>query len=120
MLNSLLSDDNDNNSTSDDTIYKTKIDLSLRVPSSATPSILLLFLPDLNTPSITMNIDIGPNGKISVPDTSGIWENAQSKPSAEQVEDLHGKLARVLEISEDLGVVVEWTLRWIRKRRERS
>lgn len=122
LLDSLLADDSSTDSSTDsDDVYKTKVDVSLRTPGSGPPSILLLFLPEVGAPTITMNIEIGPNGRINIPDTSGIWESvhgqAQGRPKAEEVERLHRKLAKALETSEDLGTFIEWTLRWIQKRK---
>ncbi|OJD19662.1 hypothetical protein AJ78_00394 [Emergomyces pasteurianus Ep9510] len=111
-----------------------KIDISLRTPISASPSLLLLF----NAPSgqtntntsmdnpktLTINVDIGLNGNITVSRVSGMCpdnnygegETSQHDNSREQ--ELSQKLARVLQTSEDLGMLVEWALKWVRKQQE--
>jgi hypothetical protein len=114
LLETLLSEDTEKV----DKKYKTRVDVTLRVPGVSPPYILLLFLPEIGKPSITMNIVIGLNGHISVTDSSGIWENITTTPTEKQVQDLHSKLARVLETAEDLGILIEWTQNWMREQRK--
>ncbi|KAK2791055.1 hypothetical protein FQN51_002265 [Onygenales sp. PD_10] len=111
-----------------------KIDISLRTPMSASPSIILLFnvpeeKPDgctANNPkTITINVDIGPNGSITVSHVSGLPNPDTTDISAEMLGDapmaeskgFNQKLAKVLQTSEDLGLLVEWVLKWIRKQK---
>ncbi|PGH20727.1 hypothetical protein AJ80_03487 [Polytolypa hystricis UAMH7299] len=102
-----------------------KIDVTLRTPMSASPSILLLF----NVPgsplhgrsqAITVNIEIGLNGHIVISDVAGLWEsasdNGQDVKSEKQA--FCQKLAAVLETGEDLGLLVEWMLRRIGKKND--
>lgn len=119
-LDSLLTEGNSGDSA--EAVYKTKVDVSLRTPGSGPPSILLLLFPEIGKPAITMNIEIGPNGRINIPDSSGIWENItgdpHDRPNGEEVEKLHALIAQSLEMSEDLGIFIQWTLQWIKDRRK--
>ena len=95
-----------------------KVDISLRTPVSAPPSIILFFSSPDNSQStteksnlspITIRIDVLPGGRIEVPDITGI-------PIPEtDLSQLRGKLAGVLATCEDLGMFTEWLLRWVRK-----
>ncbi|PGH15295.1 hypothetical protein AJ79_02460 [Helicocarpus griseus UAMH5409] len=110
-----------------------KIDISLRTPISASPSLLLLFNAPNETPhetsdtvmenpkTITINVDIGPNGNITVSRVAGVFntvnneERSRDDISATVARELAQKLAKVLQTSEDLGMLVEWVLKWMRK-----
>ncbi|OAX80220.1 hypothetical protein ACJ72_05453 [Emergomyces africanus] len=113
-----------------------KIDISLRTPISASPSLMLLFNAPSGQPpnstsldnpkTITINLDIGLNGNITVSQVAGMWDDKSysggesshdNPPTTEQlrVQELSRTLAKVLRTSEDLGVLVEWVLKWMRK-----
>lgn len=114
---------------------ETRIDVSLKIPLSSCPYILLLFNllePNPQAASstepvsetlrtVTVRIDIGLNGCITVPSVSGVCASSNSDTPAQPVEyematqKLREKLARVLETCEDLGLLVEWLIKWIRK-----
>ncbi|PGH09106.1 hypothetical protein GX51_00860 [Blastomyces parvus] len=136
-LNSMLSNDpkhqNDKRSGFDDpfaasatpspSIDDRKVDISLRTPISGPPSLLLLFnapdrepnLPTENPITITINVDIGLNGNITVSRVAGMCDDRSSNAGGPTDDDPSRKLARVLQTSEDLGMLVEWVLKWMRK-----
>jgi hypothetical protein len=41
---------------------------------------------------------------------------ADDSGSDSELQNVHKKIARVLEISQDIGILVEWVLRWQRQR----
>jgi hypothetical protein len=70
-------------------------------------------------------VEVGLNGRISVVDSSGLGIDQEEGGDAEmqgtdssgtQLQEIHKKIASVLEISQDLGILVEWVLRWQRQR----
>ncbi|OJD12684.1 hypothetical protein ACJ73_09313 [Blastomyces percursus] len=109
-----------------------KVDISLRTPISGPPSLLLLFNAPSGDPNnimenpttITINVDIGLNGNITVSRVAGMCDGRSNNgggptddaPGVES-RDLSRKLARVLQTSEDLGMLVEWVLKWMRKQK---
>ncbi|KAL2381065.1 hypothetical protein BDBG_02215 [Blastomyces gilchristii SLH14081] len=109
-----------------------RVDISLRTPISGPPSLLLLFNapnrnPNIsmeNPTTITINVDIGLNGNITVSRVAGMCDDRSNSgggltddaPGAGP-RDLSRKLARVLQTSEDLGMLVEWVLKWMRKQK---
>ncbi|EEH45384.2 uncharacterized protein PADG_01534 [Paracoccidioides brasiliensis Pb18] len=107
-----------------------KIDISLRTPISSPPSLMLLFNAPNEGPNaidnpktVTINVDIGPNGNITVSGVSGICnrDNNKKQPNTPASQGnlwkLSEKLAKVLQTSEDLGLLVEWALKWMRKQK---
>lgn len=109
-----------NSSTEDDV----KVDVTLRAPLGQAPVIMLLFAvnepcfgssrPSWESGPVNMSIsfEIGLNGRISVVDTGGIPGN-----ETEEGSELRKKICRVLETSQDIGILVEWVLRWQRQHR---
>lgn len=118
------------------------VDITLRTQLGQAPVIMLLFTvnddpPDASTPDmgtfdglniITVSFEIGPNGRISIVDTMGLWDDDFTdngeNPDAEtsdarkhEVLETQKKMARVLEISQDIGIFVEWIVRWLRQRK---
>ena len=105
-----------------------KVDITLRTQLGQAPILMLLFtaaddsgmpdkssLPDIQAPSlniVSISIEIRVNGQVSIVDTAGMWEEEYSRALETQK-----KMERVLEISQDLGTLVEWSLRWLRQRR---
>lgn len=74
---------------------------------------------------VSICFHIGLNGRVSVENSSGLKNDSNEGGDADmqgtdedgtKLHDIHRKLARVLEISQDLGILVEWVLRWIRQR----
>lgn len=108
-----------------------KVDVTLR-PHLDKPPVLMLLITDpgqdaeqpLREPvQVTICFEIGLNGRISVVETSGLLEGSnEEKDDAEMQmadaprQDIQKKIAKVLEISQDLGILVEWVLRWLRQR----
>ncbi|KAK2768605.1 hypothetical protein FQN54_000461 [Arachnomyces sp. PD_36] len=101
-----------------DTVYKTEVSVSLRA-AGTTPSIILYWRPGLGNPHITIKVEIGLNGRVTIPETSGIWENLSREggkeriPTTEETGRLHRLLAKGLETTEDLGMLIEYTWMWI-------
>lgn len=111
-----------------------KVDVTLR-PHLEKPPALMLLITDpaqdakqpLREPvRVAIWFDIGLNGHISVVDSSGLMKDSHQEDgdaemqgtneSSSKLQDIHRKLAKVLEISQDLGILVEWVLRWVRQR----
>lgn len=134
-LNTLLGLSQANEVDADDL----KVDVTLRTIGQA-PMIMLLFTVDrpssaesksedvaLTTASISF--EIGINGRISVVEVTGLLgdenntlddANADGQETAESTNELRSKLASVLETSQDIGVLVEWVLRWVRQQKSRG
>lgn len=113
-----------------------KVDITLRTQIGQAPVIMLLF-PIEREPGKgsalasggndvrmgSLNIEIGLNGRVSVNQIQGLWDVEEAQDSSAprpEVQELQKKLAKVLETSEDLGILVEWILRWMRRRRDRA
>lgn len=113
-----------------------RVDVSLRTPMSFSPSILLVFsvneelitgnpassaatsLKSSTPRQVMINIDIGLNGDISVSHISGLWSGGDDDVDDERDAAkmrLCAQIAKVLEVCEDFGMLVEWILRWMRK-----
>jgi hypothetical protein len=112
-----------------------KVDVTLRTQLGQSPVIMLLFTvedPRLASSSaetalskVSISLEIGPNGRISVVDMTGLLDNetaADSENGAHNSESykLQQKIARVLEISQDIGILVEWVARWVRQQKGRG
>ncbi|EEH07306.1 conserved hypothetical protein [Histoplasma capsulatum G186AR] len=112
-----------------------KIDISLRTPILGPPSLMLLFNAPKRGPNasmenpttITINIDIGLNGNITVSRVGGMWDDVSDSTegplndiSRTESPHLHQSLARVLQISEDFGILVEWVLKWMRNHEDHT
>ncbi|KAL5340468.1 mediator of RNA polymerase II transcription subunit 1-domain-containing protein [Aspergillus crustosus] len=115
-----------------------KVDVTLRTQLGQAPVIMLLFpLKSSLSPKSTDNLDskvslsfeIGLNGRVSVVDVTGLLDDESSSTNGassdsqstektlEQTLNLQTKLAQVLETSQDIGILVQWVLRWIRQQR---
>ena len=124
-------DSNNNNSTNNDV----KVDVTLRTQLSHPPVIMLLFTvtdPQLGLPisasgttprKVSISLEVGLNGRIAVVDMAGLLEEAPTPedtdldaPATGEAIQLQRQMAHVLEISQDIGVLVEWILRWARRR----
>lgn len=105
-----------------------KVDVTLRAPLGQAPAIMLLFTVndahlgssaaagETGLSTMSISFEIGPNGRITVVDTAGLSE----EPDAENGQkdgalELRKKITRVLETSQDIGILVEWVLRWKRQ-----
>ncbi|KAJ5662327.1 uncharacterized protein N7477_009943 [Penicillium maclennaniae] len=111
-----------------------KVDVTLRTQLGQAPALILLITDPgqsaggcvLEPVQLAICIEVGLNGRISVVDSSGLGaDNHQDGGDAEMqgtespeesLQEIHKKIARVLEISQDLGILVEWVLRWLRQR----
>jgi hypothetical protein len=116
-----------------------KVDVTLRTIGQA-PMIMLLFTvdrpssaesksEDVALTKASISFEIGINGRISVVEVTGLLGdennilddvNADGQTTAESTNELRSKLAYVLEISQDIGVLVEWVLRWVRQQKSRG
>ena len=128
-----------------------KVDVTLRTPLGQAPVIMVLFAakddaPDHGTTDpepawfdvVSVSIEIGLNGRISIVDTTGLGEDVASADGGssegegegegegesdearkQEGPELRRRMVRVLEISQDLGILVEWMLRWLRQRERR-
>ncbi|KAJ5809956.1 uncharacterized protein N7503_002174 [Penicillium pulvis] len=107
-----------------------KVDVTLRSQLGQSPALMLLITnPGKNIGSVdkfvresvqvSLCFEVGLNGCISVVDSSGLnatngdagdteMQGTDDKPS---LQNIHKKIARVLETSQDLGILVEWVLR---------
>lgn len=92
------------------------VDVTMRAPLGQAPVIMLLFNANdslggsastsrLDTMSISF--EVGLNGRISVTETSGLQAEQE-----DEAQELRKKLSRVLETSQDIGILIEWVLRW--------
>ncbi|KAJ5086778.1 hypothetical protein NUU61_008085 [Penicillium alfredii] len=115
-----------------------KVDVTLRSQLGQPPALMLFITPpdhksegtssdnSMSEPrEISICFEIGLNGRISVARTTGLFgddtgdsgdtEMQRMDNSSPSVQDSQKKIARVLEVSQDLGVVVEWVLRLLRQ-----
>ncbi|KAI1969745.1 hypothetical protein LOZ51_003059 [Ophidiomyces ophidiicola] len=113
-----------------------RADISLRTPIGGVPSIIVVFSVDetlLNneptlpyavsemTPqTVMMNVEIRLNGTISISEVSGLWqdEHDDDKTEAER-KTFCAKASKVLETCEDVGLLIEWVVRWMRKQNKK-
>lgn len=108
------------------------IDITLRTQLGQAPVLMLLFtlndeesqnikLEDDYSSRISISFEVGLNGHISVVDTSGLCDDSPSSNETKGEEqrsdnqqdkktELQTKIARALEVSQDLGTLVEWVL----------
>lgn len=123
--------------TNDPTNNGIKVDITLRTQLGQAPAVML-FITDStrardrnqnDDPLISICFEVGLNGRISTVDSSGLvrdrtqyyngdseMHGAEDSGSELELQDIHKKIARVLEISQDIGILVEWVLRWQRQR----
>ncbi|KAI5292496.1 hypothetical protein KEM52_006310 [Ascosphaera acerosa] len=119
-----------------------KVDVSLRTPASGPPSIMLLFYIDQPTAvsgstgdrpldfddddsdgdgpiAVTVDMSVQLNGRVTVTDVGGPWPYARAGVTEAQEAATRAavcaQLTHVAEKCEHLGMVVEWTIRWIRR-----
>ncbi|KAL6232704.1 hypothetical protein BDW75DRAFT_15960 [Aspergillus navahoensis] len=116
-----------------------KVDVTLRTQLGQAPLIMLLFTvncasssghgPEDLVSKVSIAFEIGLNGRVSVVEITGLLDDENgstdgASPETEVAEDptheLQGKLAHVLETSQDIGILVEWVLRWVRQRKSRG
>ncbi|KAL2862648.1 RNA polymerase II mediator complex middle subunit MED1 [Aspergillus lucknowensis] len=119
-----------------------KVDVTLRTQIGQAPMIMLLFtvkhpgsstetrFEDFPLSKISISFEVGLNGRVSVVDVAGLLDDQGNPTDDANVDDaqathdpiheLQSKLARVLETSQDIGILVEWVLRWLRQRESRG
>ncbi|KAJ5168131.1 Mediator complex subunit Med1 [Penicillium canariense] len=120
----------------EDYLDDVKVDVTLRTQLGQAPALMLLITDPGNNADkslrepvhVSICFEIGLNGRVSVVDTAellnGGAEGGDGGDAAMQgtnaagpaLQDIHKKIARVLEISQDLRILVEWVLRWLRQR----
>lgn len=116
-----------------------KVDVTLRTQLGQSPALMLLITDhkdynehstseSVETPRrITICFEVGLNGQISVFETAGLVDGGNggnggdsemqdTDDSSSGARDVQKQIARVLEVSQDLGIVVEWVLRWLQQR----
>ena len=110
-----------------------KIDITLRTQLGQAPVLMLLITTNDSNPTtennqlsrISISFEVGLNGRISVVDTSGLWDDTADEQEIDnqnqknEASELARKISRALEVSQDLGPLVEWILRW-RQRKNSS
>jgi hypothetical protein len=116
-----------------------RVDITLRTQIGQAPLIMLLFtVIDTESRSsepssrglairkISINFEIGLNGRITVTQLTGLVDgepasnedNDQNNDVPRTEQEIQDKLGRVLETSEDLGMLVEWVLLRLEKKRQ--
>ncbi|EPS33380.1 hypothetical protein PDE_08342 [Penicillium oxalicum 114-2] len=111
-----------------------RVDVTLRTPIGQAPALMLLVTDSSNFHTgvfgreplqVSLSFEIGLNGRITVTDVDhvndpnsdgGDTEMQGADSGRPKLHDMREKIARVLEISQDLGILVEWVLRWLRQR----
>ena len=103
-----------------------KVDITLRTQLGQAPVLMLLITTNDSNPTtennelsrISISLEVGFNGRISVVDTSGLWDDKADEQDIDnqnqknEASELARKISRALEVSQDLGALVEWVLRW--------
>lgn len=127
-----------------DQIDDVKVDITLRTQLGQAPIIMVLFpiskaqrqrpddgsLPDsevdVDVDQVSITFEIGLNGRVSVVDSTGLLRSDGTRAGADPADmgalddqkqkalELDQRMARVLETSHDIGILIEWILRWLR------
>lgn len=116
-----------------------KVDVTLRTQLGHAPALMLLLtIPGEDDPTssgstqpmpesrqISICLEVGLDGRISTVEVAGLLDKETDGGDTEMqganetgssAQEIRKKIARVLEISQDLGILVEWVLRWLRER----
>lgn len=110
-----------------------KVDVTLRTQLGQAPALMLLITDQKSRDGdsqvqkprqIAVCFEVGLNGQVSVVETAGLTDRGSSGDAEMQGTDDSGsgageiqkQIARVLEVSQDLGILVEWVLRWLQQR----
>lgn len=118
---------------SEDYFDDVRVDVTLRTQIGQAPALMLLVTDSSNNVrnaerepvQVSICVEVGLNARISIVDVAelkgqngsgGDTEMQGTDAAGPKLQDMHEKIARVLEISQDLGVLVEWVLRWLRQR----
>ncbi|KAJ5082763.1 hypothetical protein N7532_011806 [Penicillium argentinense] len=128
--NSMVSDQQDDEaaSQSTDNSQSVMVDITLRTQLGQAPAIILYFT-DLsrttgNLSPTTICFEVGLNGRVTVANSSGLVEDKEDDSGDSKMQEaddselqaIHKKIAKVMEVSQDIGITVEWVLRWQRGR----
>ncbi|KAL4942984.1 hypothetical protein BDV06DRAFT_153262 [Aspergillus oleicola] len=117
-----------------------KVDVTLRTQLGQAPIIMLLFTvnhpsssgpkaEDIALSKVSVSFEVGLNGRILVVDVTGLLDDDNSstddatlgsQSTEDEARELQIKMAHVLETSQDIGILVEWVLRWARQRKSRG
>ncbi|KAL2855218.1 mediator of RNA polymerase II transcription subunit 1-domain-containing protein [Aspergillus pseudodeflectus] len=117
-----------------------KVDVTLRTQLGQAPMIMLLFAidrppssdstsDDLFLTKVSISFEVGLNGRVSMVEVTGLLDdednsandaNVNTQAADAPTQQLQSKLAQVLETSQDIGILVEWVLRWVRRRQSRG
>ncbi|KAL5001554.1 mediator of RNA polymerase II transcription subunit 1-domain-containing protein [Aspergillus recurvatus] len=116
-----------------------KVDVTLRTQLGQAPLIMLLFTanrasssglgPEDLVSKVSIAFEIGLNGCVSVVEMTGLLNgengstddaSSDTQAAEDSTRELQGKLAHVLETSQDIGILVEWVLQWVRQRKSRG
>ncbi|KAL4972741.1 mediator of RNA polymerase II transcription subunit 1-domain-containing protein [Aspergillus desertorum] len=116
-----------------------KVDVTLRTQLGQAPLIMLLFTVNCASPSrqgpedliskVSISFEVGLNGRISVVEVTGLLDDENgptddgssvTQAAEDSTRELQGRLADVLETSQDIGILVEWVLRWVHRRKSRG
>lgn len=118
---------------SEEDLDDVRVDVTLRTQIGQSPALMLL-VTDSSTNAeeavvkpvqLSICVEVGLNGRITVVDVAELTGQSGDSGDAEmqgtdaagpKLQEMHEKIARVLEISQDLGILVEWVLRWLRQR----
>jgi hypothetical protein len=117
-----------------------KVDVTLRTQLGQAPMIMLLFAvnrspssdatsDDLFLTKVSISFEVGLNGRVSMVEVTGLLDdedntandaNVNTQTADAPMQQLQSRLAQVLETSQDIGILVEWVLRWVRRRKSRG
>ncbi|KAJ5769962.1 uncharacterized protein N7511_002013 [Penicillium nucicola] len=116
----------DGHSSQELSVTDVKVDVTLRTPLGQAPALMLLITEPQHQrepKQISLCFEVGLNGHVSVVETAGLskensadTEMQGADGSDSGIRDVHKKISRVLEVSQDLGILVEWVLRWLQQR----
>lgn len=103
------------------------VDVTLRVPLGQAPLVMLLLTTknalsatgESGLRSMSISFEVGLNGRISVVETAGLLDESSTESDKGESQndqdnealELRKKMSRVLETSQDIGILVEWVLR---------
>ncbi|KAJ5138448.1 uncharacterized protein N7515_003296 [Penicillium bovifimosum] len=110
-----------------------KVDVTLRIQLGQAPALMLLITDQrgqnentgtdrsVQAPKqIAICFEVGLNGRISVVDTAGLvddehGDDTEMQGADQSLQDVQRKIVRVLEVSQDLSILVEWVLRRLQR-----
>ncbi|KAJ5898948.1 hypothetical protein N7495_003692 [Penicillium taxi] len=111
-----------------------KVDVTLRTQLGQAPTLMLLITDpgeqmhgnktSRRPAQFSLCFEVGPNGRISALESTGLIQKTKDDGDTDMqgtdvnvtLQELHQKISEKLETSQDLGILVEWVLRWLRQR----